>query len=155
MGLEIERKFLLRSDGWRALGAPTRIRQGYLSTDPERTVRVRTAGARATLTIKGRSVGLSRSEYEVELPFDDAQQMLDRLCLQPLLDKERTRIAIGALIWEVDEFFGENAGLLVAEVELEAADQRIELPEWIGAEVSDDPRYFNASLIANPYSRWR
>lgn len=155
MAVEIERKFLVQGEAWRALGEPVRIRQGYLSADKLRTVRVRTMGARAMLTIKGPSKGTVRSEYEYAVPLADAVEMLDTLCLQPLIDKQRTTIAIGAMRWEVDEFFGENAGLVVAEIELAREDQAIELPDWVGAEVSHDPRYFNASLIAHPYTRWR
>ena len=154
MGIEIERKFLVRSEAWRALGQPVRIRQGYLSVDKERTVRVRTLGSTAKLTIKGRSVGTARAEYEYDLPVDEANELLDGLCLRPLLDKTRTTLVLGAHTWEVDEFFGENAGLVVAEVELRAADEHVELPAWVGAEVSRDARYFNANLIAHPFSRW-
>lgn len=154
MGTEIERKFLVRSDAWRPLGTPVHLRQGYLSVDKERTVRVRTLGPHAKLTIKGRSVGTTRSEYEYDIPVSDANELLDGLCLQPLLDKIRTTIVLAEHTWEVDEFFGENAGLIVAEVELVHAEQKVELPSWIGEEVSSDPRYFNANLLAHPFSRW-
>ena len=156
MGIEIERKFLVTSDAWRALGTAVRIRQGYLCIDADRTVRVRTLGDRARLTVKGRprEGELARSEFEYDVPYADAETMLDALCVRPLLDKARTTITAGILHWEVDEFFGENAGLVVAEVELASADQTIVLPDWIGAEVSHDARYFNANLITLPYSRW-
>ncbi len=154
MGIEIERKYLLASDGWRGLAEGIDYRQGYLSTVKERTVRVRTIGDRGFLTIKGISTGASRAEYEYEIPADDTHEMLDELCERPLIEKRRYRIPYGDLIWEVDEFFGENHGLIVAEVELASEDQLIDLPEWIGQEVTGDPRYFNSSLVADPFTTW-
>lgn len=154
MGIEIERKFLMAGDGWRALGEPVLLRQGYLSSDPERVVRVRIEGGLAMLTIKGRSVGASRGEWEYPIPLADAAELLERLCQQPLVEKYRRRIAFGGMTWEVDEFLGANAGLVVAEIELDAEDQAFGKPDWIGAEVTDDPRYYNSSLIRHPYSRW-
>ena len=153
MGKEIERKFLVEGEAWRQRGTSVRIRQGYLSTDPERTVRVRVLGEHGKLTVKGKSSGIVRAEFEYDVPLEDAEAMLS-LCLAPLLEKTRTTIAVGDVCWEVDEFFGENAGLVVAEVELASAEQRIVVPEWVGTEVSDDPRYYNANLLAHPYSRW-
>ncbi len=120
----------------------------------ERTVRVRTIGDRGFLTIKGVSVGASRAEYEYEIPIDDARELLDELCLRPLIEKRRSRIPRAGLEWEVDEFFGENHGLVLAEVELESEDQLIDLPPWIGQEVTGNPRYFNAALVARPFSTW-
>ena len=154
MGIEIERKFLTGSDAWRDLGEGTDYRQGYLLTAPERTVRVRTAGERGYLTIKGGSVGAGRSEYDYEIPIDDARELLDELCMRPLIEKRRHRIPYAGLIWEIDEFFGENHGLVLAEVELESKDQSVDLPQWIGEEVTGDPRYFNAALVARPFSTW-
>ncbi len=154
MGTEIERKFLVEGDAWRGLAEGVRYRQGYLSTVRERTVRVRTVNDKGYLTIKGASRGLTRSEYEYEIPVADADAMLDTLCQRPLIEKTRYKIQIGALVWEVDEFEGENAGLSIAEVELESEGQSVDLPEWVGREVSDDPRYYNANLIAHPYSTW-
>jgi adenylate cyclase len=154
MGKEIERKFLVKGDTWRSLGEGTRYRQGYLSTVKERTVRVRTIDDKGYLTIKGVSEGIARAEFEYEIPVDDAKDLLDRLCERPLIEKDRYKIPYGGLTWEVDEFFGDNAGLVMAEVELESEDQAFETPEWVGQEVSDDPRYFNANLIANPYRNW-
>lgn len=154
MPIEIERKYLVRSDEWRAGATGIPYRQGYLCTDKQRTVRVRTAGDKAFLTIKGLSQGSSRAEYEYEIPPDEANQMLDTLCQRPLIEKTRYRIPFGGLVWEVDEFAGENAGLIVAEVELESADQPVKPPPWCGQEVTDDPRYYNACLIANPYRNW-
>jgi CYTH domain-containing protein len=155
MPTEIERKFLVKNESWRALADGVLYRQGYLSVDPERTVRVRTAGERGYVTIKGKTSGISRSEFEYEIPLADATQLLDTLCLQPLIEKRRHRIQHGALLWEVDDFLGVNQGLVVAEVELQDPAQSIDLPEWVGQEVSNDPRYFNANLVARPYSRWR
>ena len=154
MPKEIERKFLVKGDGWRGQDAGKRYRQGYLSTVKERTVRVRTAGDRGVITVKGISVGATRSEFEYEIPVADANEMLDRLCERPLIEKTRYRIPGEGVVWEVDEFDGENRGLIVAEVELQSEDQAVSLPEWVGREVTEDPRYFNANLVAHPYSRW-
>jgi adenylate cyclase len=154
MGKEIERKFLVDGDDWRALGFGTRYRQGYLSTVKERTVRVRTIADKGFLTVKGVSTGIARAEFEYEIPLGDANDMLDALCERPLIEKDRYKISYGAHTWEVDEFFGDNAGLLMAEVELQDEGEALEKPPWIGREVSDDPRYFNANLIANPYRNW-
>ena len=155
MGKEIERKFLLTSDAWRALAKGTAYRQGYLNSAKERTVRIRTVGDKAFLTIKGLSVGVTRSEYEYPIPFDDCNAMLDSLAEKPLIEKKRYKIALGELTWEIDEFFGENQGLIVAEVELQSEDQAFDKPAWVGEEVSGDPRYFNSNLIKHPYSRWK
>ncbi len=155
MPQEIERKFLVRGDGWRDSGAGVPYRQGYLSTVAERTVRVRLIRDKGWLTIKGITVGATRAEYEYEIPADEASEMLDNLCERPLIEKMRYRIEHQGLIWEVDEFDGDNAGLIIAEVELYEEDQAIVLPDWVGEEVTDDPRYYNANLIANPFTRWR
>ncbi len=155
MGKEIERKFLVRDDSWRALAKGTRYRQGYLNSAKERTVRVRAAGEKAYLTIKGISVGASRAEYEYEIPLEDCQAMLEDLAEKPLIEKTRYKIPFGGLTWEVDEFLGENAGLIIAEVELATEGQAIEKPAWVGDEVTSDPRYFNANLIKHPFARWR
>jgi adenylate cyclase len=152
---EIERKFLVTGEGWRSLGTPTLYRQGYLPTTAAScTVRVRVVGDQGYLTIKGPSQGISRSEFEYPIPLAEAEAMLDTLCQKPLIEKTRTRVPLGEVVWEVDEFLGENAGLVVAEVELKSADQVVALPEWIGAEVSGDRRYYNASLVGYPFSRW-
>ncbi len=154
MGIEIERKFLLAGDGWRALGAPVLLRQGYLASDPDRTVRVRVEGGQGTLTIKGRSTGAARGEWEYPIPLPDANELLDRLCQQPLIEKYRRRIPFGQHVWEVDEFLGANQGLVVAEIELNAEDEAFDKPDWIGDEVTHDRRYFNSSLVSLPFSRW-
>jgi adenylate cyclase len=153
MGTEIERKFLMASEAWRGLASGERFQQGYLSTDPARTVRVRLTGSQARLTIKGRTVGASRPEFEYDIPEDDARQLL-ALCLPPLIDKTRYRIPHGEHIWEVDEFHGVNAGLVIAEVELEDEAEAVALPEWIGEEVTGQRDYYNANLISRPYSTW-
>ena len=154
MGVEIERKFLLCGDGWRKLGEPVLLRQGYLSSHPDRTVRVRIEGGKGTMTIKGRSSGATRSEWEYEIPLSDANELLDGLCEKPIIEKHRRRIAFGAHVWEVDEFLGANQGLVVAEVELAFEEQQFDKPDWIGEEVTHDRRYFNSSLIARPFSSW-
>jgi adenylate cyclase len=154
MAREIERKFLLRDNTWRGQDGGKRYRQGYLSTVKERTVRVRTAGDKGFITVKGITVGATRSEYEYEIPFADANEMLDRLCERPLVEKVRYRIAHGGLVWEIDEFEGDNRGLITAEVELKDEHQPVTFPGWVGQEVTGDPRYFNANLVASPFSKW-
>jgi CYTH domain-containing protein len=153
MAVEIERKFLVVGEGWRS-ARPERLCQGYLNRDKQRTVRVRIAGERAWLTIKGVSVGATRAEYEYEIPLADAPGLL-ALCEGPLIDKFRHRVEHAGLSWEVDEFLGDNAGLVVAEIELADEAQAVALPPWAGAEVTSDPRYFNSSLASQPYSSWR
>jgi adenylate cyclase len=152
MGIEIERKFLVKGDDWRDLATGTLYRQGYLARNVNRTVRVRIAGDRGFLTIKGKTEGIARSEFEYPIPVEDATQLLE-LCDRPLIEKYRHKIPIGNLIWEVDEFLGENQGLILAEVELQDAEQAIDLPEWIGEDVSGDPRYYNARLVEKPWSQ--
>lgn len=152
MPIEIERKFLVRSTEWRT-GAGTRLVQGYLNRDPQRTVRVRIAGPAAFLTIKGRLEGPARPEFEYSIPLDEAQQLLT-LCEGPLIDKVRYEVQCADVLWEIDEFHGQNAGLVVAEVELDSADQEFQRPDWLGAEVTDDPRYFNSYLAKHPYGTW-
>ena len=154
MGVEIERKFLLQGDAWRGLGQAVLLRQGYLSSARERVVRVRIEGEQAMLTIKGANVGATRGEWEYPIPLADAVELLDGLCEQPLIEKVRHRIEHAGMVWEVDEFLGANAGLVVAEIELASEDQPFEKPDWIGAEVSGDARYYNANLIRHPFSQW-
>ncbi|ATD63992.1 adenylate cyclase [Janthinobacterium svalbardensis] len=154
MGVEIERKFLLQGDAWRGLGQAVLLRQGYLSSARERVVRVRIEGEQAMLTIKGANVGATRGEWEYPIPLADAAELLDGLCEQPLIEKVRHRIEHAGMLWEVDEFLGANAGLIVAEIELASEDQPFEKPEWIGVEVSGDARYYNANLIRHPFSQW-
>lgn len=154
MHAEIERKFLLKDSSWKKKARGTPFRQGYLCTATERTVRVRIAGAEAFLTVKGPSRGARRSEWEYPIPRQDAEEMLAVLCERPLIEKIRYRVRHGDLTWEIDEFLGENDGLVLAEVELPCEDARVELPPWAGAEVTGDPRYFNAYLSRTPYGKW-
>ncbi len=151
MAIEIERKFLLANDSWRQNAMGTLFRQGYLSVEPGRTVRVRLEGDVGKLTIKGKSQGISRSEYEYEIPQQDAAEMLDKLCLKPLIEKTRYRIEHAGLVWEVDEFYGVNEGLILAEVELESEDAAFERPDWVG---EDNPKYSNSNLVKNPFTGW-
>ncbi|MFM2066095.1 MAG: hypothetical protein RLZZ584_1004 [Pseudomonadota bacterium] len=153
MGTEIERKFLVVGSNWRA-HAGTHLSQGYLSRDKARTVRVRRAGERAFLTIKGAPVGITRPEFEYEIPLADAVQLL-ALCDGPLIEKIRRVVVHDGQRWEVDEFLGDNAGLVVAEIELRDADQTFSAPDWLGAEVTHDPRYINANIAVRPYCSWR
>ncbi len=155
MPTEIERKFLLKDATWKAVAdGGELIRQGYLSLDKARTVRVRIKGAHAFLTIKGARVQLSCPEYEYPLPMADAEALLRDLCLRPLIEKRRYAIVHAGMTWEVDEFFGDNLGLVIAEVELSTEDQHIDLPPWIGADVSTEPCYTNACLVIRPFTRW-
>lgn len=155
MGKEIERKFLVRPRGWIAPGTGVAIRQGYLSAGEDGTVRVRIAGDRAYLTIKGPTTGMSRDEYEYEIPPADAEEMLARMCRKRTIEKTRYRVPFGGHTWEVDEFSGDNRGLVVAEVELADEKEPVEIPEWIDREVTGDPRYYNANLAEHPFSSWR
>ena len=154
MGKEIERKYLVKGDAWRGLTTGTHYRQGYLNSDKERTVRIRSTGNKAYITIKGLTVGPSRPEYEYEIPVADGNAMLDTLAEHPLIEKKRYKISHGNVTIEVDEFLEENAGLVMAEVELESEDQIFDKPAWLGEEVTGDPRYYNANLVAHPYSKW-
>ena len=154
MRKEIERKFLIVGHAWRALAQGIMYRQGYLNSAKERTVRVRTAGDKAFLTIKGVTVGAARTEYEYEIPLADGNALLDNLAEKPLIEKKRYKIPQKALVWEIDEFFGENQGLIVAEIELAREDQTFDTPEWIGEEVTHDSRYFNSNLIRHPFTTW-
>jgi adenylate cyclase len=154
MGIEIERKFLVKNETWKGQGSSTYLRQGYISSDRDRIVRIRIEGDAAVLTIKGRSEGISRGEWEYPIPVEDAQQLLDGVCEKPLIEKTRHRIARDGVVWEVDEFYGDNAGLVVAEVELESEQQAFVKPDWLGEEVSHDHRYANANLLKHPYSKW-
>ena len=153
MGIEIERKFLVQGEDWKHGHTPQLLSQGYLNRDKQRTVRVRIAGDAAWLTIKGESQGATRAEFEYAVPLDDARQLM-ALCDGPRVEKYRWRVAHGGLVWEVDEFLGDNAGLVVAEVELSSEEQAFDKPDWAGAEVTHDPRYFNSSLASRPYRSW-
>lgn len=155
MAQETERKFLLLPN-WKEQVKGVKgekISQGYLSRDPERTVRVRLKGSKGFLTIKGKTKGISRQEFEYPIPFQEAEAML-LLCTGPLIEKQRFTFTVGAQKWEIDEFYGENDGLVIAEAELSSPSQPLELPEWIDKEVSDDPRYYNAQLSLHPFRSW-
>jgi len=153
MPTEIERKFLVRGTDWRQ-GVPVRLCQGYLNRDKERTVRIRIAGCRAYLTIKGLTQGASRPEFEYEIPLKDAEALLT-LCDRPPLEKNRYTVQHRGATWEIDEFLGANAGLVIAEIELKDERQGFERPSWLSTEVTADSRYFNSNLIAAPYETWR
>jgi len=152
LGKEIERKFRVIKDTWRNVKG-TRYRQGYLNSAKERNVRVRTMEDKAYLTIKGIAIGASRMEFEYEIPLQDADELLE-ICEKPLIEKTRYKVQEGSFVWEVDEFFRENQGLIVAEVELTSEDQEFPKPDWVGEEVTGDTRYFNSNLIKNPYTNW-
>lgn len=155
MGTEIERKFLVDRTGWHPDPAKgTRYRQGYLSSEPGSTVRVRIAGDQGFLTLKGVTHGIERLEFEYPIPLADAEKLLRELCGSHLIEKIRYREPWDGLTWEVDVFEGDNAGLIVAEIELPTSDYPFTRPPWIDKEVSDDPRYFNAALSQHPFSRW-
>ena len=154
MGKEIERKFLLKNNTWKLKAdSRTLIKQGYLNTSKERTVRVRVRGDKGYLTIKGKTVGMTRLEFEYPIPVPEAMALLE-LCEQPIIEKARYLVKIGKLIWEVDIFSGDNAGLALAEVELTDENQRVPIPRWIGQEVTGDPRYYNSSLVKLPFKDW-
>lgn len=162
MGIEIERKYLVKKSVWRShkellenqspdLGV--KYCQGYIPTTNATTVRIRIIGEQGYLTIKSQTVGHTRAEFEYPIPVNDAQEMLNNLCLKPLIEKIRYKIQIDNLVWEVDEFLGENRGLIIAEIELENEDQSFELPNWIEREVNEQ-KYFNSYLVKHPYSQW-
>ena len=155
MGLEIERKFLVDHEKWSKVdkGTGVHYRQGYLLTDPQKTIRVRLTDTRAWLTIKGISKGATRAEYEYEIPASEASELLDNLSVSEL-SKIRYRIEFDGNVWEVDEFSGENQGLIVAEIELTSEDEQFVTPGWITKEVTGEERYYNSNLSIHPYSRW-
>ena len=158
MGKEIERKYLVKLAEWQAhkkkiSAIGSRYSQGYIATVDNTTVRLRTVGSQGYLTIKGKTIGLTRSEFEYSVPLQDAELMLQTLCTKPLIEKVRYKVDYADLTWEVDEFFGDNDGLIIAEVELSAEQQQIDLPSWIAKEVQDK-KYFNSSLVQYPYNQW-
>jgi len=154
MGKEIERKFVVDTAAWKPQGAGTHFKQGFLNSQKERVVRVRIEGDRAKLTIKGPSVGVTRSEFEYGIPVEDAALLLDNLCEQPLIDKHRHKEVHGGKTWEIDVFHGDNEGLVVAEIELASEDEKFQAPAWAVREVSSDSRYFNSNLLKHPYKNW-
>jgi adenylate cyclase len=150
---EIERKFLVHGDSWRSGSRGSRNIQGYLSRDPQRVVRIRQTETSAFITIKGPAHGVIRPEFEYPIPLADAADLM-KLCLRPLIEKIRYPIEYHGKRWEVDEFAGENRGLVLAEIELTREDEPLDLPPWIGKEVSGDVRYFNSNLVEHPFSQW-
>ncbi|MCD6354010.1 MAG: CYTH domain-containing protein [Prolixibacteraceae bacterium] len=150
---EIERKFLVDPKKWNPQSRGVRMKQGYLSVDPERVVRVRVAGEKSFLTVKGNPKGISRTEIEFEISRQEAEELM-KLCLDFVVEKTRYKQNVGGFIWEIDRFEGLNQGLLLAEIELQNENQLFEMPEWIEKEVSLDPRFFNASLSQHPFTRW-
>ncbi|MCU0835734.1 MAG: CYTH domain-containing protein [Chromatiaceae bacterium] len=156
MGTEIERKFLVKGETWRdRVESSVEIVQGYVANNANATVRVRVKGERAFLTIKGAADGIRRSEFEYPIPVDDARAMLRELAVFPPVEKRRYRVREGERIWDLDVFAGENAGLVMAEIELAVEDESFVLPDWAGEEVSGDPRYYNVNLARNPFRHWR
>ncbi len=153
MGKEIERKFLVDLSLLNNLPEGLKIRQGYIPAQGA-TIRVRIMNDSAYLTLKGRSEGITRSEFEYPIPIDDAKDILEELCTPPIIEKTRHKINFGDHTWELDIFEGENSGLVMAEVELESKDETVILPPWVTKEVSGDKRYFNANLRINPYISW-
>jgi adenylate cyclase len=155
MGLEIEKKYLLKDDSWKKqVISGIYYRQGYISSQPGRVVRIRTIEDKAYLTIKGKSIGAVRSEYEYEIPYEEAVEILTQVCEKPIIEKIRYKLMYKDLLWEIDEFEAENKGLVVAEVELEDESQNIDLPPWVGEEVTTQEKYYNASLVKKPFSAW-
>ncbi len=154
MGVEIERKFLVKDDSWRKGATGVLYRQGYMLNESQRTVRIRIAGEQAFLTIKGATQGATRQEFEYPIPVEDARVLLDHFCPPPHIEKYRYTIEYAGHTWEIDEFLGENAGLIIAEVELSREDEAIRFPPWLGEEVTHDSRYFNANLSLRPYRSW-
>ena len=155
MATEIERKFLLINDDWRDLSTnSSEIIQGYLANTERGSIRVRLAGGKASLNIKSMTLGVTRTEYDYAIPEEDARPMLRDLCMQPLIEKTRHYVEHGGHTWEIDEFAGANAGLVVAELELASHDEPYATPPWLGEEVSDDPRYYNVCLVEHPYKDW-
>lgn len=158
MALEIERKFLLKDDSWRAaVISSRRLSQGYLTTltdGAKASVRVRVGGDQAYLNIKSMRLGMSRDEFEYPIPIEDAGHMLANLCSGAVIEKIRHHVHFAGLLWEIDEFLGANQGLVVAEVELNSEDQTFQKPDWVGEEVTEDPRYYNVSLVRHPFAQW-
>lgn len=155
MALEIERKFLVINDKWKDnILSESVLKQGYIANQPNATVRVRIAKGVAHLNIKSATKGISRAEFEYQIPMADAEQILEQVAEQPFIDKMRYKVRWGDHVWDLDLFAGDNRGLVMAEVELDSEDEPFELPPWAGEEVSGDPRYYNASLVKHPYSEW-
>jgi CYTH domain-containing protein len=154
MALEIERKFRVVNNSWREHSRAVRVTQAYICNQPEKTIRLRIINEEAFLTIKSENTGLVRSEFEYPVLLADAEEMIRLFCAGQMINKTRHLLTCKGKLWEVDEFHGYNQGLVIAEVELEHADEKVELPDWIGEEVTGDPRYYNVNLVSHPYSKW-
>lgn len=155
MGTEIERKFTLKNALWRQnVSKSQRYVQGYLAGNERTSVRVRIAGDTANINIKSATLGIYRQEYEYDIPLDDAEKMLEDLCEKPLIDKVRHIVIHAGKTWEIDEFSGDNHGLIVAEIELDAEDEAFDLPDWADEDVSHDKRYYNVCLVKHPFKDW-
>jgi len=155
MAIEIERKFLLCGDEWRSLVSKKALmRQGYLSNNKNASVRVRLVENRAQINVKSATLGMVRNEYEYEIPVADAEEMLENLCEKPLIEKTRHYVIFAGSEWEIDEFIGENSGLIVAELELNDVVEKIDKPAWVGREVTEEKRYYNVCLVRHPYKDW-
>lgn len=156
MATEIERKFLVVNDNWRKqVSQQKAIKQGYFGPPNKASIRIRIDGNNANINIKSATLDIVRKEYEIPVPLADAEEMLQHLCERPFIEKVRYLVPQGDHVWEVDEFSGDNQGLIVAEIELSSADESFEKPEWLGEEVSHDERYYNVRLVKNPYKNWR
>ncbi len=156
MGIEIEKKFLLANDNWRQqVHTSVQFRQGYLVGSDKSSVRIRIEGDKSNLNIKGATLGVRRQEFEYPIPMDDANELLSTLCDEPLIEKTRHYVLSGEHTWEIDEFSGDNQGLIVAEIELGHENEEFESHDWLGDEVSEDKRYYNSMLIKNPYKNWK
>lgn len=155
MALEIERKFLVLSEAWRSsIQRKEEFKQGYLANNATCSIRVRISGNHATLNIKSATIGTLRQEYDYSIPFSEGYEILNRLCRPSVIEKTRYYLEYGRHLWEIDEFKGDNEGLIIAEIELDRQDEVFEKPVWVGQEVSNDIRYYNVSLLMHPYKDW-
>ena len=156
MGQEIERKYLINQEEWKRLIKPTGefYRQGYILTDPNKTIRIRVTETKAYLTIKGLSIGATRPEYEYEIPIPDAKELLDSFSISEL-SKIRYKITHNSKVWEVDEFLADNAGLIIAEIELKSENEQFDLPPWVDREVTSEEKYYNSNLTIKAYTTWK
>ncbi len=154
MGIEIERKFLVKDISYRQLAKGVYYKQGYLSSNPDSTIRIRVIEQKAYFTIKGINNGISRLEFEYEMPVEDADEIIDKLCQKPIIEKYRYKLIHEGFIWEVDEFLGDNAGLVIAEIELPSKDKVFLKPDFVGEEVTSDLRFYNSNLVEKPFKSW-
>lgn len=155
MPKEIERKYLISNDNWKThADAGTHMVQGYMGSNEKSSIRIRIDGESANLNIKSKTIGIQRSEFDYAIPLDDAKELLDELCDRPLIEKTRYHVKHEGHLWEIDVFAGDNEGLIVAEIELTSPEETFSMPDWVGKEVSDDPRYYNICLVTHPYKDW-